>query len=685
MSEKYPLLFSPMKIGGCEIKNRIVLAPMVMGTGRPDGKVGELMSDYYEARAAGGAGLIITECCRVDDHTGSLAPCQISLTHDRHIKPLAKMVERIHRHGTKIFCQLHHPGRQNYSILVGTMRLSLLCGRVFPPYWKLFFRLAQLTPAIEKTRLLPPVAGASDVPCEHQKQKTRALTTKEIHKIISRFGDSALRAKKAGADGVELHGAHGYLIQQFLSPHTNRRQDEYGGSFENRLRFLREIIADVRGKCGENFPIIVRLSVDEFYRKYGKNQGLTLDDGVKIAKAVEEMGVQALDISSATYETMNYWLEPTTFELGWRKHLAAAVKKEVKIPVLAANFIRSPQQAEAQLAEGTQDFISLGRPWLADPNWAEKVRTGREEEITRCISCLWCFESMLAGGFTGKPGECALNPRKKQVLTKDGAGKSVVVVGAGAAGLTAAQTLAERGFAVTVLEKSRKAGGQLNIAAAPTKKEKILWCIEDLLVKCQKLGVTINYGVDDALEYINASRPAAVFLATGAREIVPNIPGVDGENVHLVSEVLTGKTQLAGKKVAVIGSGLTGLETAEYLCSQGCAVTVADMAEELAPGAYHQHVDDVLPKLRKANTQFELGEKLTAIGKDSIELENVKTGSKKSVNVDAVVLSVGILPENSLAEKIQGIPVILIGDAQKTGRIANAVHTAFYAAAGDFQ
>ncbi|MCL2299829.1 MAG: enoate reductase, partial [Firmicutes bacterium] len=184
--DSYPILFSPGKIGGCEIKNRIVMSPMVMGTGTPGGGPGEKMCAYYEARAKGGAGLIITECCRVDDHTGPLAPCQISLTHDRHIAPLAAMIERVHRHGAKIFCQLHHPGRQNYSILVGAMRLSLLAGRAVPAYWKLFFKIAALAPQIEKTGLLPPVAGPSAVPCEHQKQKTRALSVKEISKIISR-------------------------------------------------------------------------------------------------------------------------------------------------------------------------------------------------------------------------------------------------------------------------------------------------------------------------------------------------------------------------------------------------------------------------------------------------------------------------------------------------------------------
>lgn len=681
----YPHLFSPGRIGSCELKNRIVMAPMVMGTGTPGGGPGEKMCAYYEARAKGGAGLIITECVRVDDHTGPIAPCQISLTHDRHIAPLAAMIDRVHNHGTKIFCQLHHPGRQNYSILVGTMRMSLLAGRIIPAYWKLFFKIAAFSPQIEKTGLLPPVAAPSAVPCEHQKQKTRALKVKEIRKLVSKFGDSALRAKKAGADGIELHAAHGYLIQEFLSPHTNRRTDEYGGSFENRLRFLREIFTDVRTKCGPDFPIAVRISVDEFYRNIGKEQGLTLDEGVRIAKAIEVMGADAIDVSSATYETMNYWLEPTTFDLGWRKHLAAAVKQAVNVPVLAANFIRSAQQAEAQLAEGTQDFISLGRPLLADPELPEKVRTGREDEITRCIACLWCFESMLAGGFTGHPGQCALNPRCcredeiPEVPAQSGKGRTAAVIGAGVAGLTAACTLAQRGYAVTVLEQSAQAGGQINLAAAPPHKEKIRWCLDDLLVQCSKRGVDIRYQCgSDPTGHLRELKPAVILFAAGANEVIPNLPGVHGDNVHTVEDVLGGAADLTGKAVAVIGAGLTGLETAEALCARGCRVSIIEMADETAPGAYHQHKDDVLPKLEQAGAAFHLGHKLEAIHADGVDMRDVKTGKLHTLPVDDVVLSLGMRPNNALAEQLQGlgVPVIAVGDAAAPGRIAQAVRSA---------
>ena len=441
--QQYEKLFSEGQIGTVQLKNRVVMSPMVLGTGGLDGTPGEQMMQYYEERAKGGVGLIITEATRVDEKHGPLAPRQLAMSKDRHIEPFAKMVKRIHRHGAKVFCQLHHPGRQNLSLLVGTWRLSEAIGRHWHGYWDIFFKVAQHADMVEKTGLLPPVVAPSPVPCRLQKQKTRALKTAEIKELVREFGAAAKRVQLAGADGVELHGAHGYLIQEFLSPYTNRRTDEYGGSFDNRMRFITEIIAEIRRQCGADFPIIARISVDEFYREIGDpaDEGITLDEGIRIAKRLEECGIDAIDVSSATYETMNYWLEPTSFQTGWRSYLAKTVKQNVSIPVLAANLIRSPEQAEQQLKEGIQDFISLGRPLLADPDWANKAKAGRPEEIRRCICCLWCFESMLDGAVRNRPGQCAVNPRTCREVgipkepKKDGDGRIVAIVGAGVSGV----------------------------------------------------------------------------------------------------------------------------------------------------------------------------------------------------------------------------------------------------------
>lgn len=685
--QQYTKLFSEGKIGNVTLKNRIVMSPMVLGTGGLDGTPGEQMMQYYEERARGGVGLIITEATRVDEKHGPLAPRQLAMSKDRHIEPFARMVKRVHRHGTKIFCQLHHPGRQNLSLLVATWRMSEAIGRHWHGYWNIFFQVAQHAELVEKTGILPPVTAPSPVPCRLQKQKTRALKTEEIKELVIEFGAAARRVQLAGADGVELHGAHGYLIQEFLSPYTNRRTDEYGGSFENRMRFITEIIAEIRRQCGKDFPIIARISVDEFYREIGDpaDEGITLDEGIRIAKKLEECGIDAIDVSSASYETMNYWLEPTSFQTGWRSYLAKAVKENVSIPVLAANLIRSPEQAEQQLEEGIQDFISLGRPLLADPDWANKAKSGHPKDIRRCICCLWCFESMLNGAVRNKPGQCAVNPRTCREVgipkepKKDGDGRIVAIVGAGPAGLTAAEMLGKRGFQPIVFEKMPFTGGQLQLADKPPRKEKIDWCFEDLEHAARKAGAEIRLNTKADAASLKELQPYAVIVATGGDAVHPSIPGADQPHVCTVTEILNGSVKLEGKAVAVIGSGMTGLETADLLAEQGNQVTIVEMADEIAPGTYHQHTDDILPRLQSLGVEILTGWKLACIGQKDITLEPSCGGAQIQKPAQQVVMSVGVRSNNGLYEKIknQFERVFLIGDAKKIGRIAQATHDAY--------
>ena len=495
------------------------------------------------------------------------------------------------------------------------------------------------------------------------------------------FIEAAQRVKKAGCDGVELHAAHGYLIQQFLSPNTNRRTDEYGGSLENRMRFLTEIIDGIRITCGRDFPIVVRLSVDEMYDRIGQpGKGYGLEEGLQMAKILSDKHIDAIDVSSACYDTFNYWLEPVTFPCGWRKHLAQAVKEVVNIPVIAANLIRTPEQAEEQLAQGIQDFVGLGRPLIADPYWADKAEQGKAGGIRHCINCLYCFESMMEGAYKGEHGHCSVNPfvgRERTVLVQNGNGRKVVIVGAGPAGLTAAELLARRGFDVTVLEKAKTPGGQVLLAAKPPHKERMTWCTEDLTTLAQAAGAEIRTQVEATEEIIAAYDPYAVICATGGSAVHPK--AFSGENVCTVTDILTGNVKVKDKQVAVIGSGMTGLETSELLVSQGNHVTIVEMAPRIAPGAYFQHVDDAMPKLQAAHTVFMVGQKLLAVHQDSIELENVDTGSKTMVPCDQVVLSLGVRPENGLYESIKSSfsRVYNIGDSNKIGRIHNATEAAY--------
>lgn len=682
---RYPLLFSEGRIGSVILRNRVVLPPLEVGMANFDGTPSEQLIAYYEERAKNGLGLLMTGITRVNERHGAGLPRQLAMTSDRHIEPFARMVERIHRHGTKIFCQLHHPGRQSNSLMIGSWPLMERIGRFWPGYWKYFFKLVPAAEKFAKTGLVPAVVAPSAVACEYSRQKTRALSNREVQRLIGDFVRAARRVQQARADGVELHAAHGYLIQQFLSPHTNRRTDEYGGSFENRMRFILEIIRGIRGLCGSDFPIVVRLAVDEYYRSIGKpGEGIELAQGVEIAKCLEQAGVDAIDVSSASYETMNYWLEPASFEPGWRKNLAKAVKGKVGIPVLAANVIRSPEQAEAQLQEGCQDFVCLGRPHLADPAWSRKAAEGREQDIRRCISCLWCFESFLTNAAKGETLECAVNPRlgrerETAEPLKNGAGRVVVIIGAGPAGLSAAEILGLRGFKPIVLEKSAFVGGQLQLANKPPKKDKINWCFTDLQHDALKNGAEIRFNTEATPESVKALDPYAVVVATGAKAVVPPVEGVHLPHVCTVTEILNGSVRLKNQRVAVIGSGMTGLETAEKLAEEGNRVLVVEMMDQIAPGAHTQHVDDILPRLKAYSTDFIIGHKLVKISADVIFLESTAGDKRREEKADAVVLSVGVQSNNALAAALQPLfpGLCVIGDARRVGRIPQAVRDGF--------
>lgn len=681
----YDMLFSPMKIGNVEIKNRIVMAPMCMGFGQYNGCATETMMDYYEERAKGGVGLIFTEITRINDITGASSFGQLGMSHDYQIPALREMADRIHKHNCKIMVELHHPGRQNLGLMIGTVPICNIGSKLMGNLYTKILTQAVIPQGkkLQDKHIVPRTVAPSK--CERSKMSdsvNRELSVNEIKRIICQFIEGAVRVKKAGCDGVELHAAHGYLIQQFLSPNTNKRTDQYGGSLENRMRFLLEIIDGIRLNCGKDFPIVVRLTVDEMYSEIGQNgKGYNLEEGIKMAKILSDKGIDAIDVSSAAYDTFNYWLEPTTFTPGWRKYLASEVKKVVDIPVIAANLIRSPKQAEMQLEEGTQDFISLGRPLIADPHWPNKVKSGNENLIKRCVCCLYCFESMMKGAYKYTHGNCSVNPfvgRENVSLKQNGNGRKVLIIGAGCAGLTAAELLSKRGFDVTVLEKESKQGGQLNLASKPPHKEKINWVCEDLLSNAINSGAKVLFDIKADKNIIASYSPEIVITATGGNAIHPK--SFNGDNVVTVTQILNGSIDFSNKKVAVIGSGMTGLETSELLVSKGNKVTVVEMADKIAPGAWFQQLDDALPVLEKAGTEFLTSHKLLSVSSSGIELENLKEKKAVAIKVDLVVLSLGVRSDNSLYNDIKNsdsYKVYNIGDSKKIGRIANATESAY--------
>ena len=682
----YDMLLSPMNIGTLTVKNRAVMTAAEMSLGQTNGCPTEKMMAYYEERAKGGIGLIIPGICRVNDMGAASTFTQLSMANDYNIEPMRKFVRRIHRHGAKLAIQLHHPGRQGYASSINTLPVVIPVVERFPKVLDALFRCTPLLLGLEEKKICFSVQSPSK--CElsaHGATRIHAMSRREVKKLIADFAAAAERCKKAGVDAVELHGGHGYMIQQFLSPNTNRRTDEYGGSFENRLRFLREIVEGIRERCGRDYPLIVRLTVDEMYDKIGMpGKGYGLEEGKRIAKRLEELGVDAINVTSACYDVYNRWLEPTSYEPGWRAYLAKEIKSVVSIPVIAANFMRSPEQAERQLEEGYQDFIGSARSFICEPHWIKKIEEGHPEQIRRCVGCLHCISSFMTNAKVGRSGECALNPGvgtepAYEEPVRDGAGRRIVVVGAGIAGLAAAETMARRGFAVTVLEKEDVPGGQLNTAAACNLKSKLFWAIEDRLAVLTALGVEIRYGEEATVETVRALEPYAVIAATGAVPIRPSsIEGVDLPQVCTAPEIIHRSKVLRNQRVLVAGSGMTGLETAEILNETGNQVTVLEMADEIAPGTWFQLVDDEMERLHPCGTSFLPGHKLLRILPGEVEAEEVKTGAHKRIRADSVVLSLGVKPENRLAKELsQALPrVYIAGDASASGTIADAVRSA---------
>lgn len=648
----YEKIFSEGKIGKVKLRNRLVMSPMGIGLAELDGTASDEMITYYEARAMGGAGLIIPEITRVNDEHGAGLMRQLSVTQDRHIEGLSRLAAAIHKHDSKIFIQLHHPGREGVSALIGGQ----------------------------------PVVSASAIPCKVSKQETRELSTDEVKALIQQFIDGAVRVQKAGCDGVELHCAHGYLLQQFLSPYTNKRTDEYGGSTDNRMRMVMEIIAGIREKCGPDFPIGVRLTVEEFLDKVGVTEDyIHIQDGVMMAMAFEKAGIDFIDVSVGLYETGMTCVEPVSFPQGWRRDLIKAVKDHVSIPIIGVSVIREPAVAEKFLADGVEDFVSMGRTWLAEPEWGVKVRDGREKELCKCISCLRCFESLSEYNIAGLPAECAINPRcarelKYGELPHDAEGHTVVVVGGGPSGMEAAKTLAERGCRVTLIDRGETLGGTVNLAKLPPLKERLEWVMDYYRAQFEKLGVDVRLNTEATAEMVAAMGPDAVIIGSGSTPVVPkSIKGIDGANVYSVEQALTGKAELKGKTVAVIGGGLTGLETAEYLAAQGSKIIVADMLTTLAPTANPTNVSDVCSRLKLYDTQYLLGHALKEVRAGSVVFEKQDDHTDVTVPCDAVVLSLGYRSGSPLADELRakGFDVTVVGSAVKDGTIAPATRTGY--------
>ncbi|MFP4417950.1 MAG: FAD-dependent oxidoreductase [Chitinispirillaceae bacterium] len=645
---KFDHLFKPGSIGSLSLKNRIVMPPMGTVQAGPNGEMTDHLIAYYTERAAGGTGLIITEIVCVEPELGKATTCQLRLDDNSFIPGFSRLASSVQKYGAKIFLQLHHAGNQSNSILTG--------GK--------------------------PIVAPSPVMNQAVGEQPRELTHAEVKDLVQKFIGAAQRAQMAGVDGVELHGAHGYLINEFLSPYTNQRSDEYGGSFENRMRFVTEIIQGIKKSCGKEFPVCVRFSADEF-----TGHGIDFDQGKKIAKALEQAGADALNVSSGTYESMATVIEPVMFEEGWRSYLAEEIKKEVTIPVMAVGAIKRPEAAEKILRENKADFIAIGRALLCDPQWANKAKSGSENTITSCIGCMHCLDTI----FTFKRIQCAVNARCGRELEfpsppRDGQGRRVAVIGAGPAGMEAARVLKQREFEPVVYEQRDQPGGELVPGCQPPGKAPIRWYNDSLIQNLNSCGVEIKTNTRAEPGRIKSDiDPYAVILAIGAKAVVPkSIDGTNQDHVFTAIDILNKPDTIKkGSTVTVIGGGSSGCETAQLLAQNGCTVNIVEMLPELAINE-NAISRAVLLKSLQENSDVEIHTrfKVSAIKKDGVEVEQVESKEKKTLASDAVVLSMGMSPLKEEAAQWQEAfeNVYVVGDVVSPSNVAFAVRTAFDAA-----
>lgn len=635
MSSYFRRLFEPGRIGRMELKNRIVMPPMGTGYGAEGGYVSQRLIDYLEARAKGGVGLIITEVtapslqCRVSNS-------QLTLGDDNHIPGFKDLADAVHRHGAKIAVQLQHSSwelRDGSPVQVGPSSV--------------------IVPA--------RVMGISGKP-------THELTTDEIARIVEWFASAARRAKEAGCDGVELHGAHQYLVASFLSAVTNQRQDEYGGTAEKRARLLVEIIRATREMVGPEFPIWPRLNGQEF----GIENGVTIEETVQIVPMLVEAGAQAIHVSG--YGAGSSAIRaPIADRPGFLVSLAERVKKATQVPVIAVGRLDA-ELGESVLAEGKADFIAIGRRLMADPELPNKAAEGRLNAITPCINCMDCIERPVS---EGHGCACAVNAamghEREYEITPASQVKKVVVVGGGPAGMEAARVAARRGHRVVLFEKEPVPGGQLTAAALPPYKEDIIQLIKYMVDRLVEAGVDVRTNTDVTPGAIAEVGPDTVVIATGGLPIVPDIPGIEGPNVAFAHDVLVGKV-VAGQNVVIIGGGMVGCETGHFLAEQGKTVTIIEMLKRMAA--------DVSPMVRRRLMDGLRGKNvglLTEVTCEDIRADAVAVatadGEKQTILADSVVIAVGYRPNEELSRALEGkVPeIIRIGDSAEPRRIREAI------------
>jgi 2,4-dienoyl-CoA reductase-like NADH-dependent reductase (Old Yellow Enzyme family)/thioredoxin reductase len=647
MQSPFKMLLSTVQVGALGLRNRMVRSPMWSRTSSADGEVTQQLLDLYEHAAKGGPSMIIVEAVAIAERY-SWPESQLRIDDARFMPGLQRLVETIHLNGVACELQLHCAGAFGRDPISPSAVACYGLGRA----WHV---------------------------------QPRAVSIPEIEEIRDLFIAGAVRAKELECDGVVLHGSTSYLLQQWVSPHTNKRTDRYGGSFENRIQLPLEIVRGIRQKCGPTFVIGYSMVIDEFLP-----DGITLEESTALAKALEKEGVDHIDLMAGHYETgsLEKGMGRSPRQPKGLFDKAEIFKKSVNIRIFARCMgEHNPIKWEEALVKGQCDVIQAGRPLLCDPELPRKVKEDRFDDIRLCLRCGQCYES---GTIKTYQHHCSLNAelckeRDFAIKRTVSGSKRVLVIGGGPAGLEAARVAALRGHNVTLMEKETELGGYARIAALPIGKEEIkTYFIDWLGRQCRKAGVAIELNSEVSVEVVKRLGPDVVIVATGGRPFIPPIPGIDKEHVITAEDVLTGKAVRIGKKVVVAGGGEVGVETADFIVEKRLAesVTIVEMLPLLAsdmpamPRTYMLQV--ILPKwgiMSFANT------KIMEITDDGV-VTLQKDWSSRTLEADTVINAMGYVPNNSLGEALSGEVrnLYMIGDCVKPRNILNAIHEAAYVA-----
>lgn len=624
-------LFSEGRIGPLKPKNRLFMAPMVRNYADEEGRVTPRYMAHIERIAAGGVGTLILEASHVSPEGRGFSH-GLGAHDDAVIPGLRELGVIAHHHGALIGQQLFHAGRQTSSGVTGTA----------------------------------PVAP-SPIPDPIHQEVPHALDPEEIQALVTAFGQGARRARDAGLDFVELHAAHGYLINEFLSPYTNKRDDMYGGSPENRLRFLLEIIAAVKVHAGDDFPITVRVSGDELVP-----EGLHAEEVAQVAARLEEAGVQAVHVSAGNYASYNRGLmiQPMAIEDGPLVGLAGTIRKAVSIPVIAVGKLRFPDLGERALVNGDADFIAIGRPLLADPDWPRKAEAGQLEEINHCIAC---NQGCIGRLFADQDVWCTVRPEtgREAAFARPANGRrNVLIVGGGPGGMEAAAVAANRGHHVVLYERGDRLGGQLIPAAAAPHRNGWEELRQRLVHELDKTGVELHLNESFDPQALDGQSFDAAILAAGAHPIRPDFPGQG--NIIQSTDLLAGQAEATGE-VVVVGGGCSGAQTAEYLAEKGHRVTIVEMTGAIATDAPMADRSLLLSRLDRKGVDMRTETKVMHFAPGSVTVEH--EDQSEDLKADTVVLCLGNQPNDGIeAEMRQRIAhTEVIGDEAAPRKVTEAM------------